>query len=335
LTRAATILALAPLTACWTGGDSARAPAVGPLVGNVLVWADARLYLEARDGAPFVRPGTLRRPRAASLGYAVPMRAVAERGAFVEVEATDDNDCGWISLPVPYDLAAPRLLVRRDDLAPVLATAFALDYHDGTSVELDPGVAVAPRGDAYAIELGGAEIVLPIPSDRIGRAYSRARSAPPASADVHQIADVDAQLGPQHLHVRGEWTAPTVTVRARDTVFPLLGACRVARVLVASDAVEPAEAGNIFGGLIGDELGVGDVDFLPAGTVLRSNARVVARTAHPVAIDHADVPCLDTKWALAYDDDAHPGVVRAATERSTTHLCADRSAVLHGTLPHP
>src|SRR5262245_40800226 len=104
--------------------DPPVAPANAKLAGSVLVWIDAPFYLAPRADAPSLQFAQLD-ARKDRVGHAVPMRVVAARGAFVEVETPvlDDlhntvTDCAWHAIAPANDLGRLRLFVRRSDLAP-------------------------------------------------------------------------------------------------------------------------------------------------------------------------------------------------------------------------
>ena len=112
------------------------AAAETPLTGNVLVWADAPLYLDAHASGPSIKVGTLDLGRDKDVGYVVPMHVVSTRGDFVEVEPTADVECAWWRLVKPDGLDNMRLYVKRADLAPVLSKPFKASHKDGSSIAL-------------------------------------------------------------------------------------------------------------------------------------------------------------------------------------------------------
>jgi hypothetical protein len=109
---------------------SVPAAAEPKLAGSVLVWIDAPLRPDAADGGASIHLGQLENGREHAVNFVVPMHVVGEQGELVEVEPTDDIGCAWSKVARPPALASLRLFVKRSDLAPVVARAFAASFKE-------------------------------------------------------------------------------------------------------------------------------------------------------------------------------------------------------------
>ncbi len=343
-----TAVAALALAGCWTGGtDPVTAPshpaavAEPPLAGIVLVWADARLYLEPSPSAPYVTLGRLA-SHARPLGAAAPMTVVSSVGAFLEVEAVEDEQCGWITFVPPSDLEHVRVFVRRDELSPVLAHPFAKQFVDGTRIALEPGVAVVHRAGGFRVALAGDTVTLPIPDNAVGLAFQAPiERASDADTPVnYEVRDAPARLGPDHLHVRTALFSATAEPHGHGTTFVQAHApCRNLTVAVADGDVKSVSVGRGYGysghGRAASPAKM--VDYLPAGTVLRSGDHAVGTTLFPIVLPalRTTPPCVDRLWALSTDADLGPEIEPAPDASATMHLCADPAAVVTGPLAVP
>src|SRR6188508_192448 len=107
-----------------------------PLKGNVLVWADAKWYVDADDKSPSIRLGEL---KGRAVGRVVPAKVFGTKGDFVEVELVADG-CAWTR--VTSELAAVRLFVKRADLANLLFKPFSATYKNGSRLVLAVGLPI-------------------------------------------------------------------------------------------------------------------------------------------------------------------------------------------------
>ncbi len=342
-----TMVALA-LAGCWTGGaDPVTAPtraapiAERPLTGVVLVWADARLYLEPSEAAPYVTLAQLP-SHAAPLGAAAPMTVVSSTGAFVEVEPVEDQQCGWITFVPPSDLEHVRVFVRRDELSPVLAHPFAKQFVDGTRIALEPGVAVTHGVGGYRVAVAGDIVTLPIPDNTVGLAFRPPveRAGDPDAAPQYEVSDAPARLGPNHLRVGTALFTATVEARGNGTTLVSAHApCRDFTLAVADGDVRSVSLGRGYGysghGRAASPAKM--VDYLPAGTVLRSGDHAVGTTLFPIVLPalRTTPPCVDRQWTLSTDAELGPDIEPAPEASTTMHLCADPAAVVSGPLAVP
>src|SRR5690348_9683888 len=86
-----------------------------PASANLLVWQDAKLYVEPSDSAPSIQLGTFKHgTRDQRIGEVVPMVEVREVGDSIEVIPYLDVECGS-TIMVSYDLKEPHLFVKRGD----------------------------------------------------------------------------------------------------------------------------------------------------------------------------------------------------------------------------
>jgi len=343
--RAAGVAALA-LAGCWTGGtEPVTAPSPAPVVetrlsGIVLVWADARLYLEPSVGAPYVTLGQLA-SHAEPFGAAAPMTVVSSAGAFIEVEPVEDPQCGWITFEPPSDLEHVRVFVRRDELSPVLAHPFANQFVDGTRVALEPGVAVAHSPAGYRVAIAGDIVTLPIPDNAVGLSFLPVeRVGEPDAPAQYEVRDAAVRLGLNRLRVRTPLFTATAEPRGNGTTLVAAHLpCRDFAIAVADRDVKPVSIGRGYG-YSGRGRGPSParvVDYLPAGTVLRSGDHAVGTTLFPIVLPalRTTPPCVDRQWVLSTDADLGPEIDPASEASATMHLCADPAAIISGPLAVP
>ncbi len=174
-----------------------------------------------------------------SVGRVVVMRVVATKDAFVEVEP-GDVDCTASRVTTSDDIAKLHLFVKRADLAPVLAKAYAKTYADGTRVELKPGVpVVATASGAYAIALRGGVIAVELPGAVVAHAY-----APDRAKATKTLSDREYEIGARATVTLGD--KPLVLERRRasnverrgDTTLALIESkCATLAVAVPTKSV--------------------------------------------------------------------------------------------------
>ena len=196
------------------------------LSGNVLVWVDAPMYLDASTTGPSIKLGTLDQGRDQDVGFVVPMHVVGASGDFVEVEPTADVECAWWRLVRPDGLASLHLFVKRDDLAPVLVKAFAATFKDGSRIALEPGVAVLDGKVAFH----DGVVPAAIPEASRGIAYApHAVSAIPKRGAHTFLLDERTQvtLGKDTFPL-GPWVANTAEPQGKRMLLHLVARCMTA-----------------------------------------------------------------------------------------------------------
>src|SRR5689334_17454888 len=220
----------------------APAQAEAPPSGNVLVWADAPLYLDANPSGPSVRMGTLDLGREKDVGYVVPMHVVGVKDDLVEVEPTSDVECAWWRLAKPYGLGNLRLFVKRADLAPVLTRPFKASYKDGSSIALEPGVAVL----AGKVAFNRGVVPVTIPASSIGASYAPHNVAAVTKPDKKKVLldqATDVKLGDATFPL-GPWVSATATPRGDRMLFPIAARCMSAMVSAPKEHVHAGIAIN-------------------------------------------------------------------------------------------
>jgi len=315
---------------------TAKEPA---LTGNVLVWADAQLYLDPSTSGPYVKVGVLDLGRDKDVGYVVPMKVVSTvsntSGDFIEVESTADTECAWWRLAKPEGLDTVRLFVKREDLAPVLTKDFKAKHKDGTSISLQAGVAVL--GDKVGFNRGVVPVTIPAAS--IGIAYTPHKIAPvpkpvkkfllDEATDV-KVLGVDFKLGP--------WVAAAATVKGKRSMVSIAARCMSAVISAPKERVHKGVAINqelAAGAAAASRAVVGNTSeryILPAGTKLTSE-----KGSHVVATLETDREINKPKagaracseFVITKDDpyvDSHH-TVDASQPVRTLKLCAEASAM--------
>jgi hypothetical protein len=356
-----TVFVLAVLVPSVVVADGRVAPAgAAPrevLRGDVLVWDDARLYVEPDVTGPSLQLATLDAPRAERPGHAFAMHVVSTPGPLVEVEPASGFDCAWSRLGAG-PLAKLRLFVKREDLAPVVIARATTTFKDRTSIDLWPGTpVVAVSKGTYAIGLFGDEPIVAIPASKIGHAYTpkpptreealvaavSGIDSPPydvlgdASSDRFAVkAQARVTLGGQSFTLRtrsGAWTTETVTPSGALRLFTLHTHC--ARVRVAASAEDvvawspPAWTAPAF-----DGSGIlnGSAYYIVATSPLQSaSGRQVAIAKEPIGVPEpkgAATSCADLALGLDSIADA-PADVPAQPADATLHVCARAAQVGH------
>jgi hypothetical protein len=200
--------------------------AAEPLTGNVLVWADALLYLDPNTSGPSVRVGTLDLGREKDVGYVVPMRVVGAQGDLVEVEPTPDVECAWWHVIKPDGLDKVRLYVKRADLAPVLIKPFRATYKDGSRVDLQVGVPVL----AGKVAFNRGVVPVAIPDASLGLAYAPQKIAAVVKPDKKKFLldeATEVKLGGAAFPL-GPWVAGAAVRRGDRMLVSIAARCMTA-----------------------------------------------------------------------------------------------------------
>jgi hypothetical protein len=305
-----------------------------PLTGNVLVWADASLYLDASTSGPSVRVGTLDTGRDKDVGYVVPMHVVGTQGELVEVEPTADVECAWWRVVKPDGLDNVRLYVKREDLAPVLTRPFKATHKDGTSIALEIGVPVL--GGKVAFNRGVVPVA--IPSSSLGVAYAPHKIAPVVKPDKKKFLldqATEVKLGDATFPL-GPWVSHLATPRGDRMLVPIATRCMSAVISAPKARVHAGIAINqaIEGGGPARRSVAGSTDggYLPAGTKLTSEKgdHVVATLAadRDVARPKAGARAC-AEFVITRDDPFVdvPHTVDASQPQRTLKLCAPADAL--------
>ncbi len=148
----------------WTRRLRNEVPRNG-LSGSALVWYDAPLFAAPDATQPVARRGEPVRRYAKGSGH-FPVTIATDHGELVEVHNLDARSrrdhCGWfgeepregLSL-AGYELT---FFVRKDDLAPVLASIYADSHEDGSVLMVAPGTPVQPGSQSLSVEVGSATV---------------------------------------------------------------------------------------------------------------------------------------------------------------------------------
>lgn len=255
-----------------------------PLSGDVLVWADAHLYLRPDVHGPSLQLVTLDAPREQRIGHAFPVHVVADHGDLVEVEPTSGYGCAWKQVSSP--LAHLHLYVARADLAPVLTRRFSKRFADGSALDLAPGTPIGSLDGGPAAAVYGDAPAVPLAKAQIGESYRpRAFGKPPSDRfELEHHAQVTVDGRP--IRPRGDWTGHTAVRHGKTTLLAL--ATRCARMTVVAQSADVTRfddspiqaAGGAFAALEG-----GDRDYFPRGTKLT----IAGGAATAIAGDDIDV----------------------------------------------
>ncbi len=231
-----TWLSIAIVTA--TAGPAA---AEAKISGNVLVWADAPMYLDASAGGASVRVGTLDLGREKDVGHVVPMHVVSVHDDVIEVEPTADTECAWWRMNKPEGLDTVRLFVKRADLAPVLTKPFKATYKDGSSVSLQAGVAVL--GGTVGFNRGVVPVKIPAAS--IGLSYKPHKVAAVPKLTKKFLLDerTDVTLDGTTFTL-GPWVAGAATKRGNRMMVTIAARCMTAVISAPKEHVHAGVALN-------------------------------------------------------------------------------------------
>jgi hypothetical protein len=304
------------------------------LAGNVLVWVDAPLYLDASTAGPSIRLAKLDHGRDQDVGHVVPMRVVSSSGDLVEVEPTDGIECAWWRVVRPSSLASLRLFVQRSDLAPVLTKPFSATFKNGSSVALQPGVAVV----ANKVAFHAAVAPLAVPAGSIGLAYQPhpiATITKPTKRTALLDEHTDVTLGDATFPL-GPWVASTAAKRGDRMLFPIATRCMTATVSAPADRVHLNVSLN-------NNVGAGDAAATPLKLsgdryYLKARTKLTSETGdHVVATLATDADVKKPTGAKACGEfvisreevvaDA-PHLPDAARPARTLRLCAPANAVV-------
>jgi hypothetical protein len=318
--------------------DPDGAAASEALRGTVLVWHDAALYTEPKDGAPAVHFASLDGARKDRAGHVVPLHVVSTKDAFVEVELAGDRDCTWSQLQVNDDIAKLKLWVKRADLAPVLAKPYATAFDDGTSIALKPGVALVPTSDAgwYALGLAsGDDVIVELPAASIAHAYTAEKVKPSAAiADdrTYQLApDARVTLGDRAIALSAR-RATAIERHGKTTLVSYESRCASLRVSTGARSVHAIDDDDAsIGG--GSGLGVLDLrneDYIPQSTGLATpSGKVIAYAGKPIylaARPTGKTACIERRLRV----DTTGAEPREPTDGDNQlRLCVPSTRVLH------
>ncbi|MDI1434571.1 hypothetical protein [Polyangium sorediatum] len=323
------------------------APLSAPLAGSVLVWVDAPFYLAAMEDAPRLQLAKLD-ARKDHVAEAVPMRVVAAKGAFVEVEPlfldgaqNDVTNCAWFHLRSQFDVERLRLFVKREDLAPVVTTKFTASYPDGSKIEVLPGAPIVPLADGRSL-VGFTFAWLPVvlPAAAIGHAYvtppkeTRETFEPKFALHAKDVGFAETRV-PLRIWLMAPLAA-TVEPKGAQVGFPLSGPCGSATVLAAKaevrayEAPGPGPSGGVgfgFGGVLGVERW-----YLAAGTALAAETgHVVTKVRREINVPKpaagAKEVCIERSAFLSSPYLGAPKVDRV--EGGKLRLCAPTRVVKH------
>ncbi len=314
--------------------DVVTAADVEPLAGNVLVWDDARLYLDASDKAPSIQLATLDGPRKDALGRVMPLRVVATSGAFIEVEPTKDVECAWVKVLPDETITKLRWFVKRSDLAEVVFKSYDAQLSGGTRITIDVGVPIGHSKDgAVIVPLHGDELPAAIPATSIAHSYKPHPIAPmkEAAKSDRLLAAGSVALGDKTVNITGSWLG-RVEPHGKLVLFTLRARCLKAIVAAPKAAIlANPELGWGQGIGIGGGMGVGE--YLPKGTALTAPGatHVVAVTTADIWIPSRDVSlptvCIDAGVSL--DQKVHEAPQVSATKPADRkmRLCAPVSVL--------
>ena len=272
--------------------DPAGAAEAQILRGNVLVWHDATLFAEPSETARTLQLATFDAARKHRVGHVVPMKVIAGKGPFIEVELAGDEDCTWSRVVVPDDLARVRMFVRRTDLAPVLVKSFTKTFEDGTSISLDVGTPlVATDANTYVVSLHGDELEVDVPATSVGHAYVPKKSAGVIAAGqtLEIAAATKATLGGRALSLTA-WKGGPIEKRADHAVVAIEERCVTAHVIVPSKALADVDDSTLDVGTSSGGSSIMNLRgecYLPRLTPLSIGERQVAVAAKPIYL-HAE-----------------------------------------------
>ena len=304
------------------GIDSTR------LRGDALVWEDATFHLEPWNGGVSFRFGTISR-RPVEVGRAIPVRIVdASMRGFVEIAFPLRSDCTWRRLEADPRLAALRVFVKREDLAPVLVKPYAGQFSDGTRVKLTPGLPVVPTASGqYAVGVLGDRLRLSIPHASVGYIYKPVPTVDPVvpAKLVRVDRNTIARLGDHAFTVRGNWLAPVPVSKADPARTTYATRCLELVAQVPAGTLRPGS----------DFTRAQPVDpsppprhgefVIPRGAPLATpSGRAVAVAAEPIEVTDPGVggACLDLTLKLVREDEIY------ATQTRQQRLCAARDHVV-------
>lgn len=300
------------------------------LSGNVLVWADAPLYLDAKPDAPSIVVGAIDKGHRAN--YVLPMHVIGTQGDFVEVEPTKDVDCAWTKVVKPKLLGSLHLFVRTADLAPVVTKPYAKTFKNGSQIALQAGVSVQDG----RVAIGEQQLLVDVPAANLGLAYTPHPVTAPQKPHAHTaMLDEASQvtLGDKTFDF-GPFVAGSAETRGASVLFPIAARCITAVVTVAKDRVQrDVSIGQVYGA----ELGLGEPRtkgengyHLGAGQAMTSeNGDHVVGTLNgrlEVTKPTGKLVCADFVVGLDMSITESP-ILEAGRPKRTLHLCAPATQV--------
>ena len=302
------------------------------LSGNVLVWLDAPLHLDATDGGPSIHLGQLDKGRLAN--HVVPMHVLGTQGDFVEVEPTADIECAWSKVVKPTGLATLHLFVKRADLAPVVARAFSTSFKDGSRISLQPGVSVQNGQVAFNDQV----VAIDVPAANLAAAYAPHPIAAVTRPTKHTVLldeKTEVKLGDKTFEM-GPWVAGSAETRGARVLFPVAVRCMTAVVSAPKDRIQhDVSLGSIYGVEAGSTPArrplTGDRHYLAKGQAMTSE-----QGDHVVATLDAELDLAKPTGATACADfvvgrdepmQEAPHPDEASRPDRTLHLCAPATAV--------
>ncbi|HEY4178738.1 MAG TPA: hypothetical protein VGM90_17950 [Kofleriaceae bacterium] len=332
------------LTVTLMAASASIASADNPkLAGNVLVWVDAPLYLDASTDAPSIRLAKLDNGRTKDVGQVIPMHVLGTTGELVEVEPAAEIECGWWRMVRPDALASLRLYVQRADLAPVVTKAFSATFKNGTRISLQPGVAVV--ANTVAFHDGIAPVT--VPDANLGLAY-RAHAITPIVKPVKKTAmldeKTDVMLGDATFTL-GPWVSGSAERRGDRMLFPIAARCMTATVSAPTEHVHLNVSVGVgidggAGGTAGSKGGGSERRYLKVGTKLTSETgdHVVATLAKELEVATSTGARVCSDFVVTREEVVieGPHLPDAAIPARRLHLCAPTADVVvehHGPLP--
>ena len=316
------------------GGSALAQPSEEPLHGNVLVWHDAALYVDASDSANTVHVATL---ASRAVGHAVPMHVVGTKGDFIEVELVDDGGCTWAKLATNDDVAKLHLFVKRADLAPVLAKPFEQTFADGTKVSLRPGVAVLPADTGYTFSLRGHEVTAAIPAASVAHSYTPEKVKPRA-VGAHEYAVGKASLD-DHLYGFEGVRATAIEAKGDSALVTFDERCVALTVSAPTKSVKTLDDDpETLGGSSGlGVLDLRDSAYIPALTQLQTPAghplAVAAKPIYLMTEPHGKCACVDRRVRLEAVVPSAPEIENADVD-DRLRVCAPIAKVAHEKYRH-
>ena len=312
---------------------AANVAAEPKLAGNVVVWIDAPLYLDAAATSPSIHLGEVEHGRDHNIGHVVPMHVVGEQGDFVEVEPTAAIECAWWRVARPEGLASLRLYVKRTDLAPVVVRSFAATYKDGSRITVQPGVTVFDGKIAFH----NGVMLVKIPEPYLGVAYTPRSIANVAKPGKHTFLldeHTDVTLGEQTFAF-GPWVAGSADRRGDRMLIPIAVRCMTAVVSAPKDRVHAdVQLGlGTLGGTGAGGQGASNADryYFPKGTKLTSETgdHVVATSSAELDVGKPTGARACAEIVVTHDEPIveAPHANDASRPDRTLHLCAPADAV--------
>jgi hypothetical protein len=281
------------------------------LLGDALVWEDAKFFLEPYETGPHFHFDAIGR-RDLEAGRVVPVRIVdATMRALVEIELAGRPDCTMRTLVADPRLAGVRLFVRRSDLAPVLTRPYAEQHGDGTRIRLAPGVPVLPTAaNDYIAALRLDRVRLPIPHASVGWTYKPNKIVEPEPPAAGKLARINhgasIELGGASVPLRSTWLLPQTDRRADVRLVTLSARCVELVGQVAGNAIRPNSAPRATSR---GTVAVPEVrgPQIPTGApIATASGREVGVAAAPIAVSSptGETACFDARFTLMREEDS-------------------------------